>query len=566
MNKIKKTNSLSFKFIFYFSIIFVLLFVEMGLSFYLENKSSSIVEETTEALEFSVFINERIIDHEEYIMNTMFYLTGSNSEAKVSAHTDCNLGQWYYSATPDPDYQNEFIAMEAPHKDLHDSSLEIAELMKANKQKEAMKVFQDKMNPAVNLVKTSLFAISDIETEHVEVHKVEMQTLRSQIGMVSLASRIIVIVVSIIICIRLSNIILSPIYKVVQSMNQVSNKNLDTLVDFTSKDELGSLANSVNETILQLTLIISNIRKKATLVEENSLHMRDSLSQISIASDEITTTSVQIAENSDSMAQEVESINISTIELADIGKKLENVVNDTSLSIENSFIASEKGQHAVTLAVASLDEVSNTVNFATNAVTKLIERSRQIGEMVKVIENIASQTNLLALNASIESARAGEAGKGFAVVADEIRKLAESTTSAATQIISLIENIESETKATVNSMESNQEQVVSQVKQIKDAEEALNKIYDYNLVTQKSSKTLEDVAILMSQKTESILTAINAVTESIQSDAASTEEVTAATEEQHATIITVNEMNHQLAEEVIELSNLIKEFQLKEGV
>ena len=566
MDKKKRTISLRIKFVFYFSIIIAILLVDLVATYSLEQKYSSVVDETTEALEFANFLSERIIDHEEYVMNTMLYMTGNSTEAKVSAHTECNLGKWYYSATPDPAYESEFNAIDASHKALHDASIEIKELVESNQKDKAMEVYRDKMNPSFESVKSSLDVIADMEAQHVAEHKEEMNSIQTQMTIITIVSRIIVIVISIVISIRLSNIILTPIYKVVQAMTQVSNKNLDTVVDYKSNDELGNLANSVNETIEELTLIVSNIRKKVISVEDNSLSMRDSLNQISIASDEITTTSVQIAGNTESMSHEVESIYNSTIELSDIGKKLNATVNDASTAITNSFTASEDGQHAVIRAVDGLDEVSNTVNFAAGAITKLIERSREIGDMVKVIEGIASQTNLLALNASIESARAGEAGKGFAVVAEEIRKLAESTTSAATQIISLIENIESETKATVNSMEFNQDQVASQVKQIKEAEDALNKIHEYNIITQKSGKILEEVSSLLGQKAESILSSINGVTESIQSDAASTEEVTAATQEQHATIVTVNEMNHEFVEGIIELNNLIKEFRLKEGV
>lgn len=565
MNKIKKTKSLRFKFMAYFSLIIVLLLVEMGVTLYYEHQYETVVEETTEALEFSAFLKERIIDHEEYVLNTMLYLTGSKDDMKVSDYTACNLGKWYYSFTPESRYEAEFKAIEEPHMILHDTSHEISELLKSNQKDAASELFKTQMLPAVEKVKTSLFAIAEIETAHVTTLNNEMNTIQSLLNVVGIFSRVLVILAAVIISLLLSRMIVNPIYKVVNAMIKVSKGELDTNVDFKSNDELGTLAASVNDTIEKLANIISNIREKSNVVEDNSLSIRDSLKEISIASDEITTTTVQIANNSDAMSTEVASINNSTSELMQIGKQLESVVGETSLAIENSFIASKEGQAAVQTAVSSLDEVSNTVNFAASAVNKLIERSRQIGEMVKVIEVIASQTNLLALNASIESARAGEAGRGFAVVADEIRKLAENSTDAASKIISLIENIESETKATVNSMEFNQEQVISQVKQIRQAEDALNKLYEYNQMTQNSSRTLEDVATTMSNKTASILKAINTVTDSIQNNAASTEEVTAATEEQNATILTVNEMNQSLTNEVIKLSELIKEFKLKAG-
>ena len=565
MKKTERKVSLRVKFIFYFAIIISILLGDMIITYNLEEKYTSTVNETTESLEFTNFLSERIIDHEEYVMNTMLYMTGNTQESRVSAHTECNLGKWYYSTTPDPAYEREFLAIDAAHEALHNASIEIKDLVESNQNDEAMEVFRNKMNPSFESVKSSLAAIADVEEQHVAGHKEEMNSIQIRMTTITIISRIIVIIASIVISIRLSNIILRPIYKVVQSMNHVSNKNLDTVVDHKSNDELGSLSDAVNETIGELTTIVSNIRKKVGTVENNSLAMKESLNQINIASDEITETSVLIAENTDIKSHEIRSIQKSTMELSDIGNKLNDVVNDTSLAIKDSFLASEDGQDSVIKAVEGLDEVSKTVDFAADAIEKLIDRSREIGDMVKLIDDIASQTNLLALNASIESARAGEAGKGFAVVADEIRKLSDSTTDVATQIISLIENIESETKATVNSMEFNQEQVTSQVEQIKEAENALNKIHEYNIITQNSSKTLEEISSILTQKTVSILSSIDEVTDSIQSDAASAEEVTAATEEQHATISTVNEMNNEFVEVIIELNNLIKEFQLKEG-
>ncbi len=565
MSKTKKATSLRIKFIFYFSIIIAILLVDFLLTYDLEKEYSSSVEDTVEALEIANFMNERIIDHEAYVLNTMLFMTGNIDDPGVSVHTECNLGKWYYNATPDPEYEDVFHEIDAAHENLHNASKEIKGLIEVDKFDEAMLVFSKKMKPSFESVKSSLATIADIEEQQAQGFQEEMKSINTIMLRITIISRIVVIVVSILISLRLANIILIPIYKVVQSMNQVSNKNLNTAVDHKSNDELGDLSNAVNETIEELILIVSNIRRKVVSVENNSLAMKDSLNQINIASDEITVTNVQIAENIDSMSNEVVSIQKSTIELSDIGKQLNDLVGNTNLAIENSFSASKDGQEAVLKAVSGLDEVSNTVNFAADAIVKLIERSREIGEMVQVIENIAGHTNLLALNASIESARAGEAGKGFAVVADEIRKLAVNTTNAATQIISLIENIESETEATVNSMEFNQEQVASQVEQIKAAEKALNKIHEYNIKTQESSKTLEEIANILAHKTESILTSVDGVTESIQSDAASVEEVTAATEEQNATITTVNQMNHQFVDATIELNNLIKEFKLKEG-
>ena len=100
-----------------------------------------------------------------------------------------------------------------------------------------------------------------------------------------------------------------------------------------------------------------------------------------------------------------------------------------------------------------MKKIAETVDETSAFVKTLGDRSSQIGEIVNVINEIADQTNLLALNAAIEAARAGEAGRGFAVVADEVRKLAERTANATSEIGSMIGAIQEGVKSAINAME-----------------------------------------------------------------------------------------------------------------
>ncbi len=124
-------------------------------------------------------------------------------------------------------------------------------------------------------------------------------------------------------------------------------------------------------------------------------------------------------------------------------------------------------EHAVTAASASsasrtamqeiasnLQDVAEKTRQTAHSVEQLNERAGQIGGIVQLIKEIADQTNLLALNAAIEAARAGEQGRGFAVVADEVRKLAERTSTATSEISTLVNSIQGEIQNAKGQMEA----------------------------------------------------------------------------------------------------------------
>jgi methyl-accepting chemotaxis protein len=135
-----------------------------------------------------------------------------------------------------------------------------------------------------------------------------------------------------------------------------------------------------------------------------------------------------------------------------------------------------KGGQVVSETIEGMSKISHSVNESSSTVEALGKRSEQIGEIVKVINDIAGQTNLLALNAAIEAARAGEQGRGFAVVADEVRKLAERTTSATHEIGDMITGIQDDTTKAVESMHAGTKEVEAGVILANQAGEALQEI------------------------------------------------------------------------------------------
>jgi len=123
--------------------------------------------------------------------------------------------------------------------------------------------------------------------------------------------------------------------------------------------------------------------------------------------------------------------------------------------------------------VTNVNGIATLIRQSDTNVAQLNDSSQKIGGIIQVIKDVADQTNLLALNAAIEAARAGEQGRGFAVVADEVRKLAERTSKATTEISELINDIQNHIGGTVSGMQKASSQVNQSLELVGKTEAAL---------------------------------------------------------------------------------------------
>jgi methyl-accepting chemotaxis protein len=298
-------------------------------------------------------------------------------------------------------------------------------------------------------------AMSSLEERFVK----EAQQRLNMMGITATLALALVVASTIVFSLVLAWRLLIPVRRIMDGMDHLAQGDLTIQVPVTSGDELGRLTRHFNDVVPKL---------------------REMVGKVAHVTDKVASASVQLSATAEQMAKGAESLTSQTAHTATAVEEMNATVGEVAQNsgkaaamAQETVATAKTGREVVTETVTGMEQLSNAVTQSATIIAALGKSSDQIGEIVRVIEDIADQTNLLALNAAIEAARAGEQGRGFAVVADEVRKLAERTTKATKEIGDMIRHIQQDTKGAVTSMEEGTQKVVGGVALVNKTGEAL---------------------------------------------------------------------------------------------
>ena len=334
---------------------------------------------------------------------------------------------------------------------------------------------------------------------------------------------------------RMVRQIANPIVACAKRLETLAKGDLHSPVPTTTENnEIGTLCVATGEIVSGLNAMIADTQSCLKALEDGDLTvqpgmhfegdtavMRESLVQIfhslNDAMTQINQSSAQVSSGAEQVSSGAQALSQGTTEQASSIEELSATINEVLAKVKANAANALKAEEKSVLNCEAIRDNDGQMQEMIAAMNDISVKSKQIGKIIKTIDDIAFQTNILALNAAVEAARAGAAGKGFAVVADEVRNLAGKSAASAVSTASLIED-------TVKSVEQG-------VKLANAAAESMNAVVTES---ENVSALVEEIAHASNEQATAI-TQVNLGVEQIsaviQTNSATAEESAAASEE-----------------------------------
>lgn len=361
----------------------------------------------------------------------------------------------------------------------------------------------------------------------------------------------------------ISRMIAGPLAQLVAEVKQLAAGNLTARqMNANYTDEVGQLAREIDVMAGNLHSLVTNITQTAEQLTASSEELTAGAEQAAQATGQVTAAITEVAQGALEQSNAIDETTNVVVQMSTAIEQIAVNANTVIGAVAQTVTAATEGAKSAEAVSSQMSNIEQTVESSAQAVTKLGERSKEIGQIVDTISGIAGQTNLLALNAAIEAARAGEQGRGFAVVAEEVRKLAEQSQEAAGRIAAMIGDIQAETDKAVASMNEGSREVKRGAEVVSSAGRSFHEIV--SLVNEVSSQIMEISSAIqqMSAGSQQIVSAVQNIDHIGKNSASRTQTVSAAAEEHSASVEEIVASSQTLANMAERLQAAVNRFQV----
>jgi len=379
----------------------------------------------------------------------------------------------------------------------------IIELVTDGKKQEAQQLYETETLQTTKQLVDATNKLMDLQEKLLAERVKRLLSFSRTILIIIVIVGVISVIIGIFMSIKITKNIKAPVEKAAEQLELISKGDFTFSISknaIARGDELGVIARAMDALLTNLKNVFNEII--------GSVHsLTSAAAQLSSIAEEMSRTAESSSTRANSVATASEEMSQTVV---DVAKNTANIAESAKKAVDTA----QEGNKIVERSVGEVKEIDKTVNESARFVKSLGERSVHIGEIISVINDIADQTNLLALNAAIEAARAGEQGRGFAVVADEVRKLAERTAQATSEIEEMIKAIQNEVTKAVEIMDNATKKVDTGVKLTAQAGEALKEIVkssnELQLMVKQIASATEEMSATSEQISKEILDIANA--------------------------------------------------------
>lgn len=333
-----------------------------------------------------------------------------------------------------------------------------------------------------------------------------------------------------------------------------------SLIPIETTDELGKLAQNVNEMKSSLEEMVSQTRLSSDQMKNSSEMLSAITEETTASADEVNLAITEISKGAVIQAEEAE---VAIDKVSSLSSIIEKTSKQYTVILDDVTLMNklqDDGLSSVQYLANNTDNFQSVISILQEDFIQLTTRMGEISQIVHTITDISAQTNLLALNASIEAARAGEHGKGFAVVAEEVRKLSEGTQTATNSVKQLLNEIEVDTKSAQKQMD---ETLMISNEQMKSVDDTKQSFVDLSQSIQQVKNNLNSLNEDMEEmviSNEVVVQSITNISKVAGESAASTEEVNASIDEQNIAIQSIMKSALELHEEAEKMHELVDRF------